>query len=186
MKNNNIVSWLIIISLFFIIVGCARERIRDRDIAIRINEFVMTAGEFEDEFQDSSYSAGEKNGREQFLEDLISRKLLLQEAERMGLDKDKGFLKEIERFWEKTLLKYIIDRKSNEFAGRVSVQEDDILSRYNEMVKRGLVNSPLEELYDHIKWLVLREKQTEAFNAWLRDLRRKARLEVDKELLGIQ
>jgi len=111
--------------------------------------------------------------------------LLLQEAEQMGLDKEPEFLKEVESFWEKTLLKNIIYRKSKELAGEVSVYEDEIRAQYEKMVDKGAAEGSYEEMYDRIKWQLLREKQAAAFNEWLKGLRENSEIEVDKQLLGL-
>jgi hypothetical protein len=144
----------------------------------------MSAEEFQEQFDNSDYPAN-KEGKEKFLKDLISRKLLLQEAEQMGLDKEPEFLKEVERFWEKTLLKNIIYRKSKELSGEVSVYEDEIRAQYEKMIKEGLAEGTYEEMYDRIKWQLLREKQAAAFNEWLKDLRKNSEIEVNRQLLGL-
>jgi hypothetical protein len=183
--RNNIIFRFIIIGLSLIAIsGCAKKK-ESETIAIRVNDFIMSVGEFREELKDSGYSL-QRDAKQQLLEDVINRKLLLQEAERMGLDKEKGFLREIEHFWEKTLLKRILDRKSNEFAVGVSVNEDEVRVRYDQMTKEGMADKSFEELYDHIKWQILREKQTRAFNNWLKELRNQARIEIDKELLGME
>jgi len=180
---RNIIILLVIIFGLFLISGCIKER--PKDVAIRVNDFITTIDEFEDEFKNSGYSK-DKEGKENFLEDLIDRKLLLQEAERLGLDKEKEFLKEIEHFWERTLLKNIFDKKSKELAGKVHVYEDEIQAHYDEMIKNGLTKKSYEEIYDQIKWQILREKQTKAFDDWLKDLRKKAKIEANRELLRIK
>lgn len=178
--RNNIIFF---ISVLIFILGCMREN--SKEVAIKINEFVITADEFEEKFENSAYYKDEK-GREKFLEDLINRKLLLQEAERLKLDREKEFLKEIESFWEKTLLKNIIDRKSKELAGKVWVNEDEIRAHYEKMREQEKTLEDFEEMYEQIKWQILREKQTKAFDDWLKDLRKRANIEVNKELLGIK
>lgn len=180
--RKNIFFWLIIFGLIAIF-GCTKGK--SENIALRINEFAMSAEEFKEEFKNSSYFVEGKD-RKKFLEDLVSRTLLLQEAERMELDRGQEFLKEIERFWEKTLLKSIVNQKSKEFAGKSLVGEDEIRSRYDEIVKEGLADKSFDELYAQVKWQLLREKQTTAFNHWLEKLHKEARLEVNKELLEIQ
>ncbi len=179
--RNHIVFWLILFGLIFTI-GCARGP--SETTAVRVNEFVMSADEFQEQFDNSDYPAN-KQGKEKFLKDLISRKLLLQEAEQMGLDKQPEFLKEVERFWEKTLLKNIIYRKSKELAGEVSVYEDEIRAQYEKMVDKGAAEGSYEEMYDRIKWQLLRQKQEAAFNEWLKGLRENSEVEVNKQLLGL-
>ncbi len=176
------ILWIVLFGLIFT-CGCAKQR--PQDTAVRVNDFVMSAKEFGQVFESSGYSAGEED-KEGFLEDLINRRLILQEAERQGLDKQREFLREIERFWEKTLLKNIINRKSKEFTTRVAVNEDEIRSRYDEMVDKRLIRTSYKQAYDQIKWQLLQDKQRKAFDAWLEGLREKARIEVNKGSLGIK
>lgn len=147
----------------------------------------MTAEEFEEEFKEAGAGLlGPVNQKEAFLENLINRKLILQEAERLGLNQEREFLKSIERFYEQTLLKAVLDRKSNEFASRIQTNDQEIEAYYNELKDRGLVEKPLTEVYKEIKWQVIRNKQTQAFNSWIEGLREKAKIEVDKKALGIE
>lgn len=179
--RNRAKFWLILSGLIFTI-GCAGDT--SKTTAVRINEFIMSADELKERFRDSGYPA-DKQGKEKFLENLINRKLLLQEAERMGLDKKPEFLKEVERFWEETLLKEIVDRKSKELAGRVSVNEDEIRAQYEKIVAQGSAEGAYEEMYDRIKWQLLREKQTRVFNEWMKELRESSDIQVRRQALGL-
>jgi len=178
--NRNVIFGLILVSLIFT-CGCVQQD--SKGAAIRINEFVMSAAEFQEAFKNSSYSAARED-KEKFLEDLINRKLIIQEAQRQGLDKRQEFLREIERFWEKTLLKNIIDRKSKELTGGALVNEDEMRAEYDRLINQGLTEASYEESYDQIKWQLLRHKQIAAFDNWLEQLRGQARIEVNRELLG--
>lgn len=181
MRKNNIffiAAGLIMLLIFS--YGCAKER--QKRIALRINDFIMTEEELEEEIRKSEISDSPSE-RQKFLEDLINRKLILQEAEHLGLDKEREFLKAVERFWEQSLLKIMIDRKSKEIAGQISVTDREIEKRYNEMLEQGTVNKPLSESYNEIKWQVLRNKQTQALNAWVEGLRRKAKVEIKSKIL---
>lgn len=175
----------ICILCLLIIFGCAQ---RDKEKpAIRINKFKMTAREFEEEFKEAGAGVlGSANQKEAFLENLINRKLILQEAERLGLNRDREFLKAIERFYEQTLLKTVLDKKSNEFASKIQVSEKEIEEYYNELKDKGLIEKPLSEVYKEIRWQVLRQKQNQAFYGWVESLKEKAKIEIDKKALGIE
>ena len=180
--NKGITFWFLI-SAVILAAGCAR--LQSDNAVVRVNDFAITCQEFREALQDSSYAAVQ-GGEKEFLEDLINRRLLLQQAELLGLEQEQGFLKEVERFWEKTLLKRIIDRKSKELAGGVRVNEDEIRACYDEMVRQGSSDASYDKMYDQIKWQLLRERQTAAFNDWLQDLRKQARIEINKELLEVE
>ena len=64
------------------------------------------------EFKDSVYGVIDTaESRQNFLSALIDRKLLLQYAQKEGFDKETSFLQTIERFWEQSLLKIVLDKK---------------------------------------------------------------------------
>lgn len=168
-----------------LIYGCKGKTSSDKP-ALKINRFCMSAREFEDEFKEAPASLlGQENQKEKFLENLINRKLILQEAERLGLNRDRDFLKAIERFYEQNLLKLVIDKKSNEFASKTHVYDNEIEAYYNEMKNKGLIEKPLADAYKEIKWQLLRQKQTQAFDTWVGGLRGKSRVDIDKKALGI-
>jgi len=178
-------------NIFFILVGLflltgftffSKEK-----PAVRVNNFQMSAGEFEEEFREAGASLlGPNNQKERFLEYLINRKLILQVAERLGLNKDREFLKSIERFYEQTLFKLVIDKKSNEFASKTQVNEAEIEVYYSELRNKGLIEKPLPEVYKEIKWQLLRQKQVQAFEKWMEGLREGAKIEVNRKALGIE
>jgi len=105
-------KYLIIILAVLMIAGCKCQA-KDEQVLAKINNYEITKQEFDEEFKDSAYGVSDTEGsRKSFLDNLINRKLVLQEAERQGLDKDRAFLKSIERFWEQSLLKIMLDKKS--------------------------------------------------------------------------
>jgi PBP1b-binding outer membrane lipoprotein LpoB len=103
------------LSLLFVILlltGCSRSPAQ-KDILAKVNNYEITRSEFEDEFKVSPYGKTDTPAsRKEFLDTLIDRKLILQYAEQKGYDKEKGFLKLIERFWEQSLLKVALDKKT--------------------------------------------------------------------------
>ncbi|MCX5657778.1 MAG: hypothetical protein NTZ48_06100, partial [Candidatus Omnitrophica bacterium] len=126
------------------------------------------------------------NPKARLMEDLINRKLILQEAERLGLSNDKEFLKSIERFYEQSLLKIVIDKMSNKFSSDVKVLDNEVEAFYNDLKQKGLIQKPLAEAYKEIKWQLMRRKQVAAFEKWGEELHKKAKIEIDKKALGIE
>lgn len=122
MKNK-----IIFLLTVILISGCGSQLPKDRKILAKVNNYEITLNEFEEEFRESPYSKDNtETARKDFLEVLIGRKLILQDAQQKGLDKEKEFLKMIERFWEQSLLKLALERKSNEIAGSFEVKDDKV------------------------------------------------------------
>ena len=100
--------------LCIVAAGCA-PRAPEKDVVAKINNYEITKDKFEAEFKDSIYGQVDTpEAREEFLNNLIERKLILQDAQRKGLDKQPEFLKRIEKFWEQSLLKVALDQKTGE------------------------------------------------------------------------
>lgn len=175
---------LIILLSLVCIFGCGKQD-KDKAVIAKVNNYEVTRGEFEEAFRGSNLSGIDSvESRKEFLNNLISQKLILQDAQRKALDKDKSFLKMIEKFWEQSLLKLALDRKSKEIAGSVSVSDKEIETAYNKMSKEGKAGKPYGEMYKQIKWELVQAKQTQAMNDWIAALNKEADIEVNCDLLS--
>jgi parvulin-like peptidyl-prolyl isomerase len=125
----------------FLVCGCAnRSPGVEEKVVAKINNFQLTVGDLKEEVNPllmkkySTYSSSKQ--KDQVLEELIIKEVLLQEAQRLNLDKQKSFMKEIEGYWEQALMKSLISRKLGEFSVRVKVSDQDILEGYNRLKRR--------------------------------------------------
>lgn len=155
-----------------------------KQILAKINNYEITFEEFKQELGDSPY-AGSKTyeAKEEFLDNIISRKLILQEAEQRGLDKDEKFLKVIEKFWEQALLKVALEQKAKESAGAVFVSDQEVEAAYQSMPAEAKAEKPYEAVYSQVKWELTRAKQTRLMDEWIAQLRNSARIKIDCDLL---
>lgn len=174
---------IILLCLLLFISGCQGSS-KDKIILAKINDYEITKEEFEEEFKVSPFGRTDTlESRKEFLKHLINRKLILQEAQAQGLDKKKSFLKLIERFWEQSLLKIALDRKSKEIVGSVQVSDGTIEETYKNMLKEGETEKPYEEMYKEIKWRIIKLKESQMMNGWLEGLRKDADIQIDYGLL---
>lgn len=174
---------MLFLFLLVFITGC-NPAPRNKQILAKINNYEITLDEFKEEFKGSGYgrNAGPDAQRD-FLNNLINRKLILQDAQDKGLDKDKGFLKMIERFWEQSLLKLSIDNKTKETAGSSMVSDKEIEDAYNNLVKEGKADKDYDQMYQQIKWEITRSKETKSLNEWVAQLHKKSDIKVNYDLL---
>ncbi|MFH0839155.1 MAG: hypothetical protein V1893_03110 [Candidatus Omnitrophota bacterium] len=158
---------------------------KEKSVALAtVNNYVITYQEFEEEFKDSAYGTDDTvESKKEFLSHLINRKLILQDAQKNGLDKDKDFLKMIEKFWEQSLLKLALDRKAKEVVGSVSVSDQEIEEAYNKMQKEGKTAKTLQQVYGQIKWELISQKESQSMDDWLTQLHKKATITTNEELL---
>ena len=96
-----------------------------------INGKEITASEFDlrwsqlPEFARKTYAG--PDGRKKFLEELITRELLLQEARKRGLDRDRALIERVERFKERSVLDHLM---REEVDSRITVTLEEMKAYY--------------------------------------------------------
>jgi len=154
-----VVMLLILLSSVFVMAGEPRDD--DDKVLARINNYTLTIADFESETQGklpSGLSGSElEKAKEDLLDEIITKKLLIQEAQKQNFDKDRAFVKEIERYWEQALLKLLYNKRSQELLREISGSESDPEVR-NRRVR-------------------------EALDRWMEDLKKRADIKKYKENL---
>jgi len=175
---KKILSAILLLVVIFIIFRLKAPK--PEDYLVKINNYTITPQEFNEEFFASAYS---KNNtpelKREFLNMLIRRKLILQDAQARGLDKDKEFLKSIERFWEQSLLKRMMDIKSQEIIGSASIPDSAVEAAYNKLKSEGKADKPLDQMRSQIKWLLIQLQESQALNKWLVTLYKQANIKIN-------
>lgn len=143
--------YLIITLAMLMIAGCKCQA-KDKQVLARINNYEITKQEFEEEFKNSGFSISDtEESRKSFLDNLINRKLVLQEAQRQGVDKDSAFLKSIERFWEQSLLKVMLDKKSKDISMVKGSDKRGTENAYNGWIEGLRKSSDIKIDYNLLK-----------------------------------
>ncbi|MFH1479167.1 MAG: hypothetical protein ABIG92_05290 [Candidatus Omnitrophota bacterium] len=173
----------IILLMLFLVSGCGLS-LEERP-AIRIGNIDVSVEEFNRAFESANIAHGGELGKKEFLDTFISRKLVLKEAEKIGLDKDKDFLGDIQLFWEQYLLKRALSSKTKELSLAIDVTDKEVKDYYNEH-RDGFLDKELSGVYDNIKWILLKNKQRDAVEDWAGSLKKKAKIKIDYDLLGIK
>lgn len=118
------------------ISACGGEKSREQAVA-SVNRSPILLKEFQKELAVHSRRdpAIRLNARviEEQLEIMIDKKLMIQEATRMGLAEDERFIETIRTFWEQTLIRDLIGTKTKEWNDRLFVTEDEIQEQYNRL-----------------------------------------------------
>lgn len=89
---------------------------------LTINDRIITGNEF-----DSLYAAKplQIEGKDEFVNALIAKELMIQEAQKEGIDKDPAFRKALQNYYEQSLIKLLMDRKFNRLPVEVSERDID-------------------------------------------------------------
>ena len=166
---------------------CSQEKPEETEILSRINDYNLTLDEFQYELTaelelDKDFKLTEEAKRK-FLEELIRKELLIQEAKKLKLDRKDKFVRTIERYWESTLIRDLIDLKSREIEKKAYVSQKEIETRYKEMKKSEEKLPPLKEIDEQIGKELKEKKKTTMLEEWISDLRKNAKVEIYEELL---
>jgi hypothetical protein len=104
---------------FFLLIPPAK--IPPGDIAITVNNHDIAENGVLQEITSSGYHTEEESDR---YDTIITRVLLLQEAQKQKIDKEESFRKELETYYENSLIKILLERKDSQIT--VDVSEADI------------------------------------------------------------
>lgn len=107
-----------ILTIFFLL---PEKKPLQKDIAISINGHDFS--------KDSLVAEGNKYGyhdeqQAEVLDTLITREILIQEAERQAINKEESFRKSLKDYYENSLVKTLLDRQNSKL--KVSVTDADI------------------------------------------------------------
>ena len=185
--KNKILAIILLLMSVFSFLGCDDNRAEDRRILARINEYELKLNEFDRQLSsemelDPEFQLTRKD-KKAFLEQLIRKELMIQEAIRLKLDHKEKFVKTIERYWQSTLIRDLMQLKGEEINQTTYVSQEEIEARYLKMKEAGETDLVLNTIRDQIIADLKEEKKTEKLQAWITDLWGKATIEIDGELL---
>jgi hypothetical protein len=171
--------------LFF---GCSDQVDSKSPVLARINDYQLTVDEFERQLvAETRYETDFKLTREakaQFLEELIKKELLIQEAKRLELDRQEAFIRSIERYWESTLIRDLMSLKGKELGERIYLTEEEVERHYQQLKKQGYVDEGLDVVRAKVADQLLEEKKTAKLRQWVDEMRQSADIKIDEALLS--
>lgn len=175
---------ILFIIVLFLLAGCSGSSKPRKQVLAKINTYEIAPEEFEEAFKNSVFGLSDTlESRRQFLTILINQKLILQEAQKQGLDREGKFLKSIESFWEQSLLRVTLDKKIQEVSSAIRVEDREIQEAYERLAKEGKAEKPLAAMYGQLKWEIAKRKEEAEINSWLYSLLKDAHVEINYDLL---
>ncbi|SPD72145.1 conserved exported hypothetical protein [uncultured Desulfobacterium sp.] len=186
MKRGLFLFIVLLVPMVFF--GCTGSNTEQDKILCKINEYSMPLNEFQRQLtQEIELERDFKltqEAKKAFLEELIKKELLIQEAKKLKLDRRDKFIRAIERYWESTLIRDLMEQKNDEINNRVYVSEEEIDARCNEIKKsEGKDLSDLNKLKEGIKAQIREEKKTRMLDDWISNLRKNSNIEIREDLL---
>ena len=186
MGKKSIYFLLIILCSF--LFCCAQEKKEEDIVLAKINNYVLTLDEFQTQLAQELKLDREfkltKQAKNEFLDQLISKEILIQEAKRRKLDRKEKFIRAIERYWESTLIRDLMEMKAQEIEKCSMVSQEEIEMRYNEMKNLDKNQPPLESIRQKIYKKIMEDKKCSMLEEWVNQLKEKAEIEINQELLS--
>ena len=123
---KRLAGFLVIIAFLLVFFSCAKKEGGKGPYLAKVGNAVITQDDFEREFKSLPQFAQTlfqgTAGKERFLDELIKKEMLYQEALKKGLDKDPKYLAKVEDFKKLTLVSMLLE-KEIEAKGKVTEQD---------------------------------------------------------------
>ena len=188
MRKTFAIAAMMAVSVF-IFCGCGNSARTpdDKTLIARINNYEMTVSDFKDEASltlasKRIYSNADK-AKEELLDEMITKQVLLQEAQRQNFDKDRAFMKEIERYWEQALLKLLFNKKARALMAGIEISEEEVKEEYGRESAENPRIGPYEKEASGIRSYLGQKKVQEALDAWIMELKAKSNIKIYKNVL---
>ena len=157
----------------------------NRQVLVRVNDEKVTVEQFNKELIKVDTPLIRDMLREEpekFLEGMIMKTILLQEAKRQGFSAPVKTYKDAEKNAsspEESIITGFLEKK---FSSPPEVAREEIEAFY-KMYKDQMQGKPLKEVTPAIEQLIREMKQREALGQFLGELRKNARVEINQERL---
>ncbi len=180
------VHWVFVILCCFIL-SCAQEKKEENQALAKINDYVLTFDEFQVQLAeelklDREFKLTQK-AKKDFLDQLVVKEVLIQEAKKRDLDRKEKFIRAIERYWESTLIRDLMVMEGQEIEKRTVVSQEEIELRYEKMKELDENQPPLESIRERISEKIMRDKKNKMLEEWVNQLKQKAKIEINQKLL---
>jgi len=167
--------------------SCAKEDAAKDSVALKVNSYTLSQEDFmkrlAEEMRYYDKKALTQETLKAFVEQVVRKELLIQEAVRLKLDREERFVRAIERFWENTLIRDMLERQGESISRRTLVTEQEVAARYEELKKQRPDLPPLEGMADRLNKQLLDEKMTQELDFWIDSLKDQAKIYISIDAL---
>jgi hypothetical protein len=202
MKKLTLLAALLVLALAVMTSGCGKDS--DGAVLAKVNRSTITTVEFKKQLEDLTPQmlqavVTDPTARKEFLEDLIGIELVIQEARRLGLDKDAEFKKrqetlkkELERRVQEEakndLFNNLLKKELGDKIGKIPPPSDKETREYydkNQDKIRTATGKQVgyKEIEQQLKMRLMQEKRRELYLEYAKGLRAKAKITMDEKAL---
>ncbi|MBI5408420.1 MAG: peptidylprolyl isomerase [Nitrospirae bacterium] len=128
-----------------LLAGCEQKGKSGGPAIAEVNKAAITQDEFLKEINRiPEWARGQfqgKEGKEKFLDELIKRELIYQDAVKMGLDKDKEYLDKVKEFEKMTLVSIILKK---EIEDKITVDDAEVKSFFDKNADKFTIGTKIK------------------------------------------
>ena len=181
------VCWFFIV-LCCAVLSCTQEETKEKQALAKINDYVLTFDEFQVQLAEESKLDRDfkltQGAKKDFLDQLIVKEVLIQEAKKKNLDRREKFIRAIERYWESTLIRDLMVIEGQKIEKRTVVSQEEIEMHYKKMKALDENQPPLESIRESIAEKIMADKKNKMLEEWVNQLKQKATIEINQKLLS--
>ena len=180
--------YFLLIILCFFLLYCTKDKTAENQTLAKINDYVLTLDEFQTQLAqevrlDKDFKVT-KEAKKAFLDQLITKEILIQEAKKQNLDRKEKFIRAIERYWESTLIRDLMEVEGQKIEKRTVVSQEEIEKRYNDMKKLDKNLPPLDSIRHKISKKIMEDKKQRLLEEWSNQLKDRAKIYINEKLLS--
>lgn len=173
-------------TLSLCLAGCGTSAEPEKkEVVIQVNNSKICLEEFNDLMKFEAYADPEMEltaeTRDQFINYLVRKELLIQEAAKLKLDSKKEFVLTIEKYWEATLIRNLLELKSIELKKKILITDDEIKAYYTE--NKDDFSQPYDAVKASIKESLESKKLAAELEAWTLGLKKSADITINEALI---
>jgi hypothetical protein len=188
------------LALLIAMTGCSSKG-KESTVIAKVNRTTITVSDFKKQIQDLDPQVqpmvmSDPKARKEFLDQVIGYEVAIQEAKRLGLDKDAEFKKrqaslrdELERrIQEATKFELLANLVKKELENKVKEPTGQEIRDYytrniDKMRTADGKKVPLQQAEPVLKKRIFEERQRDAFVEYVKGLKDKAKISVDEKAL---
>jgi hypothetical protein len=182
------------------LAGCSKGT--DSAVLAKVNRTTITVADFKKQVQDldpqvQPIVATDVKARREYLDQIVGYEVALQEAKRLGLDKDAEYKKRVATYREEMERKVqeamkfelLANLVKKELANKITAPTDqEVKDYYNKNIARMRTADgkkvSLEQAAPVIKDRLANERQRDAFVDYVKSLKAKAAISIDEKVLA--
>lgn len=126
-----ILAIVISVSILTIFYLWPEPETAEKDILVTVNDHNIPRSVLEQKKMQSGYHSKDDKA---IIDNIIINELLLQEAQRQGIDKEPNFRISVQNYYEQSLIKILIDRKFSDTETKITDEDiDRYISNYGKL-----------------------------------------------------